>query len=179
MTDAITLIQQCSPNAYMAKSDIADAFRIVPLDPSQYHLTGFCWNGSYYYDRCLPRGCASSCNIFESISTAIKWILIHKLDIQNVVKVLDDFFFVGPAELECHNALNKFLYLAHELGIPVAKHKTSGPLRIITFLGIQLNTPTMVASLPIDKLIKYRNNIMTVISQDTVTLRELKSVIDS
>ena len=40
-----------------------------------------------------------------------------------------------------------------------------------------LNTSTMVASLSIDKLNKYRNNIMTVISQDKVTLRELKSII--
>ena len=33
--DAIKIIQDCSPNAHMAKSDIADAFRIIPLHPSR------------------------------------------------------------------------------------------------------------------------------------------------
>ena len=40
MNDDIVHIQKCSPNAYMAKSDIADYFRLVPMH-SQYHLTVF------------------------------------------------------------------------------------------------------------------------------------------
>ena len=32
--DAILQIQSCSPKAFLAKSDISDAFRIVPLHPS-------------------------------------------------------------------------------------------------------------------------------------------------
>ena len=59
LTDAIVSIQQCTPNVFMAKSDIADAFRIVPLHPTQYHLTGFAWQNYYYFDKCLPQGWAS------------------------------------------------------------------------------------------------------------------------
>ena len=51
--DATKLVQKHAPAAFLAKTDIADAFRIIPLHPSQYHLTGFYWKG-YYYDRCLP-----------------------------------------------------------------------------------------------------------------------------
>ena len=62
--DVISVIQDCSPDAYLVKSDIADTFRLIPLHPSQYHLTGFCWQGQYYYDLCLPQGCSYSCKIF-------------------------------------------------------------------------------------------------------------------
>ena len=64
LQDAILDIQQCSPGAWMAKVDIANAFRLIPLHPYQYHLTGVSWNGKYYYDKCLPMGCSSSCSIF-------------------------------------------------------------------------------------------------------------------
>ena len=75
IANAIEHIQACSPNAFMAKSDIADAFRLIPLHPSQYHLTGFSWKNSFYYDLCLPMGAASSRKIFEHFSDAIKFVL--------------------------------------------------------------------------------------------------------
>ena len=40
----------------MAKTDIQDAFRIIPINPSDYHLLGFSWNDQFYYDKCLPTG---------------------------------------------------------------------------------------------------------------------------
>lgn len=48
----------------MAKTDIEDAFRIIPIHPSDYHLLGFIWEGQFYYDKCLPMGASSSCQIF-------------------------------------------------------------------------------------------------------------------
>ena len=53
-----------------SKTDIADAFRIVPLHPSQYCLFGFVWHEQFYCDRCLPMGC----KIFETLSNALQWI---------------------------------------------------------------------------------------------------------
>ena len=124
--DAIHLIQENSPAAMLAKTDIADAFRIIPLHPSQYHLTGFYWNG-YFYDKCLPMGCSSSCRIFEDFSTALKWILAHKLGVTNVVKILDDFLFIDWNHAKCQENLHKFFHLCADVGIPLAQDKTQGP----------------------------------------------------
>jgi hypothetical protein len=62
----------------MAKCDIEDAFRLVPIHPTDYHLLGFTWNNLYYYDRCLPMGASSSCQIFESFSSSLHWIMENK-----------------------------------------------------------------------------------------------------
>ena len=177
LSDAIKDIQECTLDAHMAKSDIADAFRLIPLHPSQYHLTGFSWEHKYYYDKCLPQGSASSCRIFETFSTALKWILNNKLGVKRVTKVLDDFFFADDTELECSAALSSFIYLCQELRVPIAQHKTAGPSQVITFLGIELDTHFMIARLPTTKLDTYREDIQNYMTHDKVTLRELKSII--
>ena len=176
LRDAISLILKNSPQAYIAKSDIADAFRLIPLHPSQYHLTGFFFEG-FYYDRCLPMGCSSSCQIFETFSSAIKWVLQTKLAVPNVVKVLDDFFFVGKTEADCRHALDQFTKLCSELGVPLAPHKTVGPTTSLTFLGVELDSFEMQARLPLEKLQTYTRDLQELLTHKKVTLRNLKSTI--
>ena len=176
ITHAIKLIQQHGPGAYLAKSDIQNAFRLIPLHPSQYHLTGFQWDGYYYYDRCLPQGCASSCRIFERFSDAIKWILAKHCDASNVVKILDDFLFVSSLR-KCSTHLKTFQSLCQELGVPLAAHKTLGPSQTLTFVGIELDTIAMEARLPQEKLTKYTHDLREFIQHDKVTLDHLQSMV--
>ncbi len=106
LKDAVTWIQQLGPGCYLAKSDIKSAFRIVPLHPSQYPLMGFKWEGLYYYDKCLAMGLAESCRIFELVSDAILFILKHHFNLEKIVKVLDDFLFLGATQEECAATLH-------------------------------------------------------------------------
>lgn len=63
----------------MAKTDIEVAFRIIPICPFDYHLLGFSWQGQFYFDKCLPMGASSSCQIFEKFSVALQWIMQSKI----------------------------------------------------------------------------------------------------
>lgn len=58
--DAIQFIKLAGPGCFLAKTDIKNAFRIIPINPCDYHLLGIKWNGQYFYDRCMPMGCANS-----------------------------------------------------------------------------------------------------------------------
>ena len=78
----------------MAKTDISDAFRIIPVHPSQYNLLGFRFDHKYYYEKMLSMGAAPLCRIFEAFFDALSWILHTKYKITSVVKVLDDFLFI-------------------------------------------------------------------------------------
>ena len=177
LQDAILDIQQCSPGAWMAKADIANAFRLIPLHPSQYHLTGFSWNGKYYYDKCLPMGCSSSCSIFESVSDAILWILTEKGGCTRVTKVLDDFLFVAQNKDICSKMLHMFIKFCNILCIPLAEDKTVHPTQIITFLGIELDSIKMEARLPPEKLFSYSEEIKEALQMNKIKLRALKSLI--
>ena len=177
LQDAIHLIHRHSPNPYLAKSDIADAFRLVPVHSSQHHLLGFSFKGSYYYDTMLPMGAATSCNIFETISDSIQWILANKYYLTSCVKVLDDFLFVQPTAERTARDLKTFTTLCDDLAIPLAPHKTEGPDTTLTFLGIELDTLAMQARLPKDKLQTYTQSIANTIADPSLTLRQLRSII--
>lgn len=54
------LLRQFGQGALVAKTDIRDAFRIIPIHPDDYNLLGFSWDNKFYYDKCLPIGAISS-----------------------------------------------------------------------------------------------------------------------
>ena len=86
---------------FMAKVDVESAFRIIPVRPADRPFLGFRWRDKYYMDAVLPMGCASSCHIFEAVSTALHWIAINKLDATAVVHYLDDFLFLANSYEKC------------------------------------------------------------------------------
>ena len=125
---------------FMAKADIKDAYRLVPIKPDCYNLLGFKLGGSFYYDRCLPMGASSSCMIFERISSALKHILITEYKVKHIVKMLDDFLFIGASESECRYGLESFQHLCMIVNIPLAEEKTVQPTNELIFLGFTLDT---------------------------------------
>ena len=95
--DAISKLKINGSGAFMSKTDIDSAFRLIPVNPEDYPILGIKFNNRYYYDRCLPMGCSSSCHIFERFSTAVEWIPTNKFGIESIIHYLDDFLIVGPA----------------------------------------------------------------------------------
>lgn len=177
INDAIRLVQRLGPCCYLAKSDIKNAFRLVPIHPSCYHLLGFKWKGKFYYDTALPMGLGESCKIFETISDGIKYIL-NKFGVVNMVKILDDFLFGGVSKRQCQLTLDVHIRLLNYLNIPIAWDKTSDqPTHVITFLGVQINTLNMTSQLPIDKLERYSNDIDSALDRSSMQIREIQAII--
>ena len=173
--DAVRILGMLD-SPYLAKSDIASAFRLLPLRPDNYNITGFSLNGHFYYDRCLPMGASSSCQIFERFSDALVFILKTKFRIRYIVKVLDDFLFIGESEQECQEGLYAFTAFCSHVGIPIAAHKTEGPARNITFLGIHIDTVAKTLSIPLGKIAEYRAHILLALQRKSCTLREIRSL---
>ena len=174
--DVIDILNQYG-NCFLAKCDIKEAYRLIPLSSSCYNLTGFKLGQEYFYDRCLPMGARSACKIFERFSSSLKFILISSFKVKFVVKMLDDFLFVGRTKYECQYALESFQMLCRIINVPLAPEKTVGPSKCVTFLGIQLDTDTNLASVPQDKISSYASCIKALAGKESCTLRELKSMI--
>ena len=173
---AINLIKLAGPNCFLAKTDVKNAFRLVPIRPEDYDLLGIYWQGKYYYDRCMPMGCSSSCKTFEMFSTALEWIAQNKLHIPYILHLLDDFLIISPSNESCQHQLDTFLMLWSFLGIPMAPEKTVGPSTTLTFAGIELDTVLMEARLPQEKLDKCRDLLSTFLRRRKVTLQKIQSL---
>ena len=109
--DAIAFVKLVGHQCFLAKTDIRSAFRIIPINLSDYFLLGFMWKDSYYHDKCLPMGCSSSCKIFETFSTAVEWVARNKFKIPHILHLLDDFLIVAPTAALCQAQLSIFLKL--------------------------------------------------------------------
>lgn len=121
---AVALIRKFGKGALMSKTDIENAFRLMPISPADYELLGFCVDNKYYYDKTLPQGLGYSCFLFENFSTSLQWIAENKLHIPGCAHVLDDFLFVGPPNYQkCLSNLNSFLDMAGVLGVPIKQEK--------------------------------------------------------
>ena len=150
--DAAHLMQHLGINALLAKIDVKEAYRIIPIHPEDRPFLGLNWNGQTYIDCQLPFGLASAPAIFSAVGEALEWVLRQR-GVRAVVHYLDDFLFVGsPGTEECRRALAITLATCEELGVPLAPDKTEGPSTSLAFLGIKLNTATMTTSLPPAKL---------------------------
>ena len=177
IAEAIDDIIATEEPVYLAKIDVLDAFRLIPLHYSAYPLLGICWQGYFYYDKALPMGASSACSIFNRFSSALQWIAVKKLKISSVQKMLDDFLIITASREQCAKNLHKFMELCKILGVPLAPDKTVGPTQVLTFLGIELDTVKKEARLPRDKLTKCREQIEQILGKKSVYLRDLQSII--
>ena len=85
---------------------------------------------------------------------------------------------VGPPQSpQCHNNLFLVQQLCDQLGIPLALEKVEGPADCLTFLGITLDTSTMEARLPVEKLKCIRTSIQQWLQQKKATKREILSLV--
>ena len=175
VADAIEILVGCE-SAFMAKADIKDAYRQVPLARDQHWLVGFKLQKLYYHDLRLPMGARSSCAIFERIASALEFILRDYYKVKHVVKMLDDFMFVGESEAECGYALWAFRDLCSQLNIPLAEEKTVHPSREVVFLGIHLDSQSQFAAIPKDKAQCYAQLARKLACQKVITLGDLREI---
>ena len=162
----------------MAKTDIKDAFRIIPIHPDDYKLLGFSWQGAFYHDKCLPMGASSSCQIFESLSQSLQWAMYSKFNAAGMSHMLDDFFFIGPKHSQkCLHDLNQFIFMCEDSGLPIKMEKTQLPTTGITIYGIEVDSNAMICRLPDQKLVKIRLKLQEVKQRKKVTLKVLQSLI--
>lgn len=174
----VAIAQRIGRNALIAKADIQDAFRLLPIHPVSYNLLGFTWDGAFYYDKCLPMGCSVSCQLFEAFATSIQWILTQKLNVPFISHILDDFIFFGPSSSNtCYNSLQSFLLLSQSLRIPVKESKTVLPSTSVQLHGITLDTEQMCLILPPDKVETAIRKLEEVRHRKKVTLQQLQSLI--
>ena len=176
--DAYDFINKLGPGTLLSKIDLKDAFRLIPINPSDWNLLGIHWKGKFYVDTCLPFGLRSAPYLFNRLSEAIHWTLTNNYGVQHLLHYLDDFLTAGPANSAiCSQNLNAMLSLCEKINSPVKSSKIEGPSTSLTFLGIHLDTVTMEASITAERKESLLQELRYLHSRHKCTKRQLLSLI--
>jgi len=174
---AIECIKQIGQGTLLAKIDIKSAFRLLPVHPADRHLLSMKWDQNIFIDTCLPFGLRSAPKLFNVLADLLSWIL-EQWQVAPVLHYLDDFLTMGPPQSPvCSNNLTVIKDTCSRLGIPLALEKVEGPTDCLTFLGISLDTQSMQARLPDDKLHRIRHQVASWLTREKATKREILSLV--
>ena len=177
MLDAAALVRQLGQGTMLAKIDLHQAYRIIPVHPDDHTLLGIKWNQDTFVDTALPFGLRSAPKIFSAFADALAWVMQSR-GIKWQLHYLDDILFLGPpGSSVCATALQQALDTCSYLGVPVATHKSEGPTTRLTFLGIQIDTEEMSLSLAQDKLARIHALVLAWRGHRTATKRDMQSLI--
>lgn len=139
------------------KSDIAEAFRLLPVHPFWQAKQVVEIDGEHYVDHNLVFGSRASPKIWCAFASLVGWIALHRLGINPMQHYMDDFwsFWKSPRRTLYHGRLLpesqvRFLQLLDELGIP---HKPEKQLygHKLTIIGFEVDANAMTITLASDK----------------------------
>lgn len=72
-----------------------------------------------------------------------------------------------------------FSDICKELGVPLAEDKSIGPVTVLTFLGLEINTEEMLIKIPQNKLDALVETLENISRRNSITLRDLQSLVGS
>ena len=162
--EAVKLCLAAGNSCFAAKSDMARAFRNVPLKIVEFMLmlmkaehpdTGKIY---FFVDKCLPFGSSISCKILQDFSDCIAHLVTYRTG-KKIVNYLDDYFFAALRKLMCDWQVRQFLELCSLINFPVSMEKTEWGSTTIIFLGLLLNTVSQTVSMPQDKIQKALDSL--------------------
>lgn len=176
---AVELAMSVGDHSYLAKTDIKSAFRLLPVAPADYELLGFQFQGQFYYDKCLPMGCAKSCALFELFSSFLEFQVKRVSASDAITHYLDDFLFIGPSLDQCAFLLASFKDICAQLRVPLAEEKTAGPCQVITYLGLEIDTIKRIIRVPDGKVLSLKEKIRSALARKKLSLKEIQSLVGS
>ena len=175
--DVVAGIIQRGRGTLLAKMDIRQAYRNVPIHPSDRPFLGMQWQGATFVDAALPFGLRSAPLIFSAIADVLQWVM-EKMGIEWVAHYIDDFITMGaPSSNKCTMNSATMHEACERMGLPVEPEKDEGPATRLPFLGIELDSMAMEIRLPPEKLAHLRKELTTWKTRKACKKRDLLSLI--
>ena len=175
LDDAIRLVAQAGKGAKMMKRDLKSAFRHIPINPCDYWLLLFEWQGKFYVDMFLPFGLRTAPRIFNLFSEALHWVF-ETLEEWNVTHYLDDFLVVFPPGVDITPYSNQFDRILATFGLSKSAEKDSSGC-VVIHLGFEFDSNKMEVRLPDNKKQRALDAVNSLISSSSVSLTSLESTL--
>lgn len=162
----------------MAKLDLRDAFRHIPIRADDWRHMGLFWDDKFYYCIVLTFGLRSAPYIFNLFAEALHWIIARHIP-AHLRHYLDDFLLIFRPQSEAHistAAVEWVMGLGSALGLQFQESKTVWPSTTLEFLGLELDSVAMEARLPADKLVYLQDLLTDWASRRRASLQQIQEL---
>ena len=187
LDDVVSQIEILGPSCLLAKLDLEDAFKHIPVRPEDWELLGSTWyiydqstnsyDLKYFYDRVLQFGCRSSPKLFNDFADGAQYVMQYA-GVSYVDHYLDDYITAGKAgSNECANNLQVMCDVCEDLGFSLNPSKVVPPTTVLEFLGIILDTDRMEMRISEERLADILHELHHWENRHKCTKRELLSII--
>ena len=175
---------QLGRNAVFAKSDLVDAYKLIPIHPSNWKYYGFKWLGKFFIDTTTPFGSNTAPANFDDVGETLANIVktICKTPKQLIHRQLDDVPVIAPEFSKlAGNFSDTYKKVCKSLNIEMApqcvnKEKAFDETKTGTVLGIEFNSENLSWRLP---NVKYNDSIWILnefLEKNTCTLLDLQKL---
>jgi hypothetical protein len=177
-------LKKAGQGALFSKSDINDAYKLIPNAVQQYRLFGFKWLNRFFFDKTKVFGSKEAPASFDSLPETIVNIVcsLYKIPKTNVQRQLDDVPMVASKESKLTEKFTSaYKHICQQLNVPLAeeckKHeKAFGPSTFGTVLGIQFDSELMEWCIAKEKEKSLQDSIDFFLTRKTCTLKQIQKL---
>lgn len=117
--DVVAEVLRKGKGTLLAKMDVKQAYRNIPVHPKDRHLLGMLWEGVVFVDMVLPFGLRSAPLLFTAVADALQWAMQQR-GTTWVNHYIDDFVTMGePGTHECAENVSIMKGAFEEGGLPM------------------------------------------------------------
>ena len=118
--------QKLGTEGYLAKVDVARAFRNLRVDPADALKFGIKWQNQYFLDIGVAFGWVHGSSAFQMVSDAVTYIMARRH--HRLFAYIDDYIIVGHKDAATR-AFEDLVALLQELGLPIGTEKLHPPVK--------------------------------------------------
>ena len=131
-------------------------------------------DNNLYFDKALAFGSRSSCGIFCRFADIIAWIA-NDNGIPAIIHYVDDFLIISHPNNA--NEKDSFLSLLSDLKVPIKPQKLVRPVTNLTYLGFELDSINMTASLSTQRKHEFLDYLQKWYKKKSAHSREVRSLV--
>lgn len=182
MPSPIRFAMRLTRGMYIWKSDVVDAFRLVPIRFRDIPLLAFFVDGVLYVDTRLNFGHTLSPYYFVNfVQRPILYVAMARgASVLGALQAfVDDFFGAARTREDAHRQMQLWLRVCSDLGVPVSAAKTFLPARVMEILGFVINTDQMTISVSPTRLadIVSEMNVLALGEHRSIRRDDLESLV--
>ena len=159
---------------FLYKLDLSRGYRQLRLDPLDWPLMCILHDDQFYLDLCPPFGLRTAAMMMECTTMAVCYI--HSLHGYISKPYIDDFGGAQKSYLEACRALSTLQAILKVLGLEEAPGKTCEPSTRMIWLGILIDSESMVMSIPELKLSEISEYVKTWETRRTASRKDVQSL---